>query len=114
MMLIKYCQNSNGQTVVEYSLLIGIVIAVLLTLTPMVKRSTQGVVKIVADEVGYQNNAEQKAGPGLMATRVQTRLDKQQNRREFSDAFGHSVKTGYDEVTITDTVSKSDLGAVDE
>lgn len=109
-MLTALRKNIMGQTIVEYSLLIGIVIALLLVVTPMIKRGAQGMIKTVSDEIGYQNNAEQKEGPGLMATRVETRLDKQQRKTEFYDGTKHSAQTEYTEATITDTQSQSDLG----
>ncbi len=108
-------QNSKGQTIVEYSLLLGIAIAVLLALTPMIKRSTQGMVKIVADEVGYQNNAEQKDGPGLVKTSVATMFDRQLNKKETSlTSGGHRVEMIYSEVTTAETQSLSGLGASSE
>ncbi len=104
----------TGQTIVEYALLVGIVIALLLVVTPMIKRGAQGMVKVVADEVGYQNNAEQKDGHGLISTQVKTRLDKIQKKKEFYDGTKHSVYTHYDERVDTDTESKSDLGPAEK
>lgn len=106
-------KNIMGQTIVEYSLLIGIVIALLLVVTPMIKRGAQGMIKTVSDEIGYQNDAEQKEGPGLMATRVETTLDKQQRKREFYNGTKHSAQTDYAETSTTRTQSQSDLGPVE-
>lgn len=43
-------------------MLLGIVGIVLVALTPMVRRAAQGMVKVVADQVGSQQNAEQVGG----------------------------------------------------
>ena len=107
-------KNIMGQTIVEYSLLIGIVIALLLVVTPMIKRGSQGMIKTVADEVGYQNNAEQKEGPGLIATTVQTDLKRQQRKQEWYSGATHSVQTTYDEASTARTQSLSDLGESSE
>ncbi len=59
----------SGQTIVEYSLLLFVVVGVLTVMGPLIKRVTQGMVKIVSDEVGVQANAEQfyNADYGLSA-----------------------------------------------
>ncbi len=50
----------RAQTLTEYSTVIGIVTAVLLAMTPMIRRSVQAMIKFTADQVGVQRNAEQK------------------------------------------------------
>jgi hypothetical protein len=53
---------SSGQTFIEYTLLIGILITVLLAMTPMIRRGIQAMVKVMSDKVGVQQNAEQIGG----------------------------------------------------
>ena len=43
----------------EYTIILGVVITITLAFTSMVKRGTQGMIKTVADQIGYQKNAEQ-------------------------------------------------------
>ena len=54
--------TEDGQTFVEYGLLLGIVVSVLIAVSPMVRRATQGMVKLVSDQIGNQVNAEQDGG----------------------------------------------------
>lgn len=109
---MKIFQNFNGQTLVEYTLLLGIVIAVLVVLTPMIKMATQGMVKVVADEVGYQQNSEQKNNVGLISTYVNSAFDRKQYKKEmYEQSSGyHTAQTRYDEHTVTNTSTRSDLG----
>ncbi len=107
-------RNSKGQTLVEYSLLVGIVIAFLLTMTPMVKRSAQGMVRVIADEVGYQRNAEQQSDVGLVNSVIRTRLNKQQDKREWYEGSVHRDQTTYADTTIVDTNTRSNLGITPE
>ena len=109
----KFAQIS-GQSIVEYSLLIGIVIAVGVVLSPMVKRGTQGMVKIVADEVGIQNQAEHQGDGGLISSQTRVDLDQAQTKDEWRSGTVHSVSTNYDEQTTTETISHSDLGKRDQ
>lgn len=110
MMRKNILRNFKGQTLVEYSLLIGIVIAFLLTMTPMVKRSAQGMVRVIADEVGYQRNAEQQSEVGLVNSVISTRLDKQQDKREWYVGSVHSDQTIYADTTIVNMSTRSNLG----
>jgi hypothetical protein len=105
--------NNFGQSVVEYSLIIGIVIAVLMVLSPMVKRSTQAMVKIVADEVGIQQNAEQNSEAGLVRSEIKTDMDQQRRREEWRAGTVHSVQATYEDQTITNTLTESNLGTRD-
>jgi hypothetical protein len=48
-----------AQTVLEYVLMISAVTASMIAMSTMVKRNAQGMVKMVADQVGVQQDAEQ-------------------------------------------------------
>lgn len=52
-------KTHNGQTLLEYVILAGIVAAVLVAMGPMLKRSVQSIVKITADQLAPQNESEQ-------------------------------------------------------
>ena len=49
----------KGQNVGEYVLVVSIVIAFVMVMFPMVKRGTQSIIKVTADQIGNQKNAEQ-------------------------------------------------------
>ena len=51
--------NTSGQTVLEYVLLIGIITLALVFMSTDFKRGIQSVVKVTADQVGIQANADQ-------------------------------------------------------
>lgn len=52
----------QGQTFIEYTILIGVLVTVLVAMTPMIRRATQSMVKVVSDQVGSQKNSEQVGG----------------------------------------------------
>ncbi|MDO8579975.1 MAG: hypothetical protein Q7S13_00675 [Candidatus Omnitrophota bacterium] len=52
-------KTQNAQSMLEYVIVIGVIVTVLFTMNPMLKRSIQGLIKFVADQVGNQENAEQ-------------------------------------------------------
>ena len=55
-------KRAPGQTFIEYTLLIGILITILVAMTPMLRRGVQAMVKVAADQVGNQHNADQIGG----------------------------------------------------
>ena len=105
--------KNSGQTFVEYTLMIGVSIAILLALVPMIKRGTQGMVKVVADELGVQQNAEQKndGSGGLMTSVVTAMSDRGKRRQEWqASPTEHRDQTTYNEIGTTDIHSATDLG----
>lgn len=76
--------KKSAQTFVEYTLLIGILISLLIAMTPMVKRGVQAMVKVVADQVGNQQDADQIGGKfgQLDDSFTVTRVDSNKNVRE--------------------------------
>jgi len=50
--------RGNSQSIIEYVLVIGVVMAVLIGMQAYMKRGIQGVIKTVADQVGQQSKAE--------------------------------------------------------
>ncbi len=52
-------QSGAGQTVVEYIVLVGIVTVALFYMGPLFKRGVQSLVKVTADQIGSQQNADQ-------------------------------------------------------
>ena len=104
----------SGQTFVEYTLLIGVSITILVVLTPMIKRGTQAMVKVVSDQVGVQQNAEQlnNGNGGLLKSDVTMLIDRSQRKKEWNPDPGvkHSTETTFTDRTVTDTQTASDLG----
>lgn len=49
----------KGQSILEYTILLGAVVLIMFAMGPMIKRGTQSLIKVVADQVGTQQNAEQ-------------------------------------------------------
>jgi hypothetical protein len=52
-------KNFKGQVILEYAVIIGLVVAIMLAMSPKIKRLIQGMVKITADQVGAQTEADQ-------------------------------------------------------
>lgn len=51
--------NNKGQSILEYAIIIGLVVAGLTTMQLYIKRGIQAGIKVAADELGRQEDAEE-------------------------------------------------------
>jgi len=65
-------------------LLIGVIATILVTMTPIIRRGVQAMVKLAADQVGHQEDAEQLGGKfgQLVDINIETRSSSDKNTRE--------------------------------
>jgi len=57
-------RNQKAQIFLEYLLVIGAVVMIMFAMSMLIKRGTQGMIKVVADQIGDQINAEQNFDDG--------------------------------------------------
>ena len=106
----------RGQSILEYTMIIGIVTLVLYYMGTGIKRGVQSMVKVAADQVGNQQNSDQDFNDPQQGYMVQsntvTQESKNKQTREsgYLPASGNAVyvtNTGFNEasVTITNTVT---------
>ncbi len=108
----KKRNEQHAQSVLEYTIVLGIVSLVVITMSTMIKRFTQGTVKIVADQVGNQANGDQifEEDRGFMEasyTRTKSKTDT-----TLLERSGERFKF-YNDLTATETNTYSDLGRQD-
>lgn len=53
--------TNAGQTMIEYSLVVGIILTVIIAMQPMIKRGGQAMIKLVADQIGNQEEGDQRS-----------------------------------------------------
>ena len=53
--------KTKGQTMIEYTMVVGIIVLIMLAMGPMLKRGIQSLVRVVADQVGNQQDSDQDA-----------------------------------------------------
>ena len=102
----------KGQAILEYALILGVIVLIMFTMGPMLKRGTQSLIKLVADQVGVQNNAEQRFDESghLEASYTATRgfMDKQ------AQDFVGTTSYIFDDSTTTQTGALMNLGFTEE
>jgi len=93
----------RGQTILEYTIIVGIVAVLLSYMGTSIKRGVQSLVKVTADQVGSQQNADQDfndAQQGYMQadnTAIQESVGKQVHDQAYL------TNTAYNESTYTMT-----------
>lgn len=123
-------RRNTGQSIVEYAILLGVVIAALLIMQMFIKRSYQGGLKESADKIGEQFSAggttikqartmssDQKIVEGVATdTTINTfkpsTLDENAQDALGSDVYSYSQRTG-GKSTMT-TQSKTDSAAAEK
>jgi len=71
----KNVKTLHGQSVLEYLLLVGIIVVVLFSMMQQIKRGSQSLLKVAADELGNQQNSDQT-------------FDNKQGYLEYSNMIG--------------------------
>lgn len=104
--------NNKAQTLMEYTLVLGVITVVVFAMTPMIKRGTQGMIKATADQIGVQKNSDQRAFYNSTSkaylksaySSIQSRID-----RRTIDRIGDTTYVFDDRTTATSN-SITELG----
>ncbi len=104
--------NKKAQSIMEYLILVGIVTAVIVSMSTSLKRSIQSYVKVTADQIGSQQDAEQQVelGKGYLeeaASSTDTSMSK-----TTSDVVG-TISYAYNDRTQITSNSLTNLGFTD-
>ncbi len=109
---MRFCKKS-AQSVSEYVILITIVVAGIVAVFPMLKRGTQSLVKVTADQIGNQQGAEQEFNTDavgysgyLVNSDTATRTDVYRETREWPGA----IQQVFNESTATSTNMFTNMG----
>jgi len=106
----------RGQSILEYTIIVGIVTVVLFYMGTGIKRGVQSLVKVTADQVGNQQNADQDfkdTQQGYMEASngvTQESKNKQITEAGYIPVSGNAVyvtDTGFNEssYTMTNTIT---------
>src|SRR5476651_274506 len=109
----------RGQSILEYTIIVGIITVGLYYMGTGIKRGVQSLVKVTADQVGNQQNSDQDFNDtqqGYMET--SNTLTQESNNKQVAEAgytppSGNSVyvtNTGYSESTYTMTNTTTNGG----
>lgn len=103
----------QAQTFIEYILMISAVTAIMLLMSTMVKRGVQGMVKTVADQVGFQNESDQieQGGGFVMGMRQTSSVQKAIGVR---DRLGNIVYTYDTDLVETQRTVLTNSGLIED
>lgn len=104
--MLRQCQNKDqtAQIFLEYVLVVGAVVMVLFAMSTLIKRGAQGMIKVVADQIGNQVNAEQDFASGafLRKSYSSTRATTSKIKTEL---LGQTTYTYADVISTTSNAS---------
>lgn len=111
-MLRHNSKSKKAQSAIEYSVILVTVIAIIAAMGTMVRRSSQGWIKFVADQIGVQNLADQRFNDIRQAQLDESysviRSDIQGRTLEVAGVINYI----YDDVIRTDGNQVVNLGIV--
>lgn len=105
---INHKPSAKGQSILEYTILLGVIVLVMFAVGPMIKRGTQSLIKVVADQVGVQQNAEQKFDDGGYLQNASTAARGSMDKQIF-DTAGMMTYV-FNDVSTTVSNAVSDYG----
>jgi uncharacterized protein (UPF0333 family) len=96
----------------EYTIVIGVIVLIIMAMGPMIKRVTQAMIKVVADQVGNQEASEQTFDEdGHMDNAyISTRASADKIRTEISSVTNYI----YADNTVTNSRQLTNLGFTEE
>jgi uncharacterized protein (UPF0333 family) len=100
--------RKKGQTILEYTIVLGAIIIVMFSMGPMIKRGLQSLIKVVADQVGVQNDADQRFDEAghLEESYIATRGSMDKQTREIIGTTRYT----YDDLSTTSSNALINLG----
>ena len=104
--------NSQAQIFLEYTVVSGVIIMILISMNMMIKRGIQGMIKSVADQIGNQANSDQRFDEtGHMETQyTSTRASTDKTTRELIGVTNYI----YADVISSNTTTVTNLGFTGE
>ena len=86
--------SRRGQSILEYTIIIGIVTVVLFYMGTGVKRGVQSLVKVTADQVGSQQNSDQDFNDATQGYLVSSNSFQQQSKGKQVIEEGYIQSSG--------------------
>ena len=106
----KKFRTHRAQTILEYTIVIGLIVVVLITMGPYLQRLIQGSIKLTADQIGFQENADQDFSVGFLEashTSVNTVSNKTTTEERGTTTYL------YDDATHMTSNAQVDLGFIE-
>lgn len=107
-----FSKSNVAQSLMEYTIVISIITAVLVAMNTFLRRGVQGMVKLMADEIGNQQEAEQDFSEDAGHLESSDSFTKATSIKITEQALGN-ISYGYGERIETFSVMNSFLGATD-
>lgn len=108
-----------GQSIMEYTLIIGIVVAALIVMQVYIKRGIQAATKVAADQLSDQTtpdylNIQTERSGYLISTNSSSQQNGYRHERTLSGLSGMDKRTTVNEVTISNGIAVYNAGSLEE
>jgi Flp pilus assembly pilin Flp len=86
-------RSRRGQSILEYTVIVGIVVVILSYMGTGIKRGVQSLVKVTADQVGNQQNSDQDFNDTQQGYMEGSNTQMQENRNKQATESGYIIPT---------------------
>ena len=110
----------RGQSILEYTIIVGIVTVVLYYMGTGIKRGVQSLIKVTADQVGNQQNADQDFNDVQQGYMISSFSNTQEiNNKQISEngwisnitnSAAYQMNTSFSESTVTNSITNTNGG----
>ena len=109
----------RGQSIIEYTLMIGIVSLVMFFMGTGIKRGMQSLIKVTADQVGNQQNADQDFNNIRQGYMLASNTEISETKNDITTEIGYIPNAGnavfihnttYNEGTLMETNTETNGG----
>jgi len=108
----RFNHAQKAQMLVEYTIILTSIILILIAMNTFLKRGIQGMIKVATDQIGTQENAEQRFDESghMEAFYSTTRADTSKTVREFVGDTNYI----YSDIILTRKNTATNLGFTNE
>jgi hypothetical protein len=103
----------QAQSMLEYILLVGMIVVALTAMTQAIKRGTQSIVKTAADELSYQQNADQTFSNTTGYLNSQNSTVQEDNQKQIVERVG-IINYVRNEAALIESESLTNMGFTED
>ncbi len=107
-------KKQRAQTILEYTIVIGLIVVIMIAMGPYLQRTIQGSIRLTADQIGFQENADQDFSVGyLERSFATTRTVSNKTTNEGQHGERGTTEYLYDDATNTTSNAQVNLGFIE-
>lgn len=106
----RFKNDQKAQVLLEYTIILGAVVFIVFAMGGMIKRGTQGMIMVVADQMGTQQNSDQAFNVVVGGYLIESGTAARTFSDKIKNEYIGEIKYTFDDTTSTKSNTLVDLG----